>query len=256
MDLVFGSYNLEYGGIDNGGISRLCRQLGMLADSRADVWALQECSNWQSNGARILYLAEKLLGMRGFMARSNRHPGGDLGVFIRESSGISVIEHRHEEKPPYWHGVALVSAEIEGFGPLRLASAHLAPSAPSLRAIEAEAFGLIAEKTIPLIAGGDWNAVPAGDPTPDVEGIHPGKARRKLDSRAAQALEEYMTDVAMYLNNAMPTVGHRRADKLAYRCDRVYTTFPADSITGYEVIHEDNPESDHRPVIATFTLDG
>jgi endonuclease/exonuclease/phosphatase family metal-dependent hydrolase len=254
VNLIFGSYNLEYGGFDNGDISRLRRQLGVLADARADVWALQECSNWQADEGRILYLTEKLLGMRGFMARSSRHPGGDLGIFIRESSGIRATAHRHEERPPYWHGVALVSVEIDGFGPLRLASAHLAPSAPSLRVIEAEAFGLIAEKAVPLIAGGDWNALPLGDPAPDVEGIHPGKARRKLDFRAAEALGEYMTDVAAHLNDATPTVGHRRADKLAYRCDRVYTTLPPASITGYEVIREDSPASDHRPVTAMFTL--
>lgn len=254
MELTVGSYNLEYGGIDNGGISRLKRQLGMLADVNADVWALQECSNWRADGGRIVYLAEELLGMRGFMAHSARHPGGDLGVFIRESSGIRVIETRHEEKPPYWHGVALVVTEVGGFGPLRFASAHLAPSAPSLRAVEAEAFQLIADKPVPLIAGGDWNAFPPDGPEPDVTGIHPGKARRKADTRAAEALAEYMTDVGRLLGVTTATVGHRRDDLLAYQADRLYSTLPPESFTRFEVIQEDNPESDHRPVIGTFTL--
>jgi endonuclease/exonuclease/phosphatase family metal-dependent hydrolase len=255
-NLVFGTYNLEYGGIDNGDISRLERQLGMLAEVNADVWALQECSSWQADGGRILYLVEKLLGMRGFMARSARHPGGDLGVFIREASGIRVIETRHEEKPPYWHGVACLYAEVEGFGPLRFASAHLAPSSPSLRVVEAEAFQLVAEKPVPLIAGGDWNSVPLGGPEPDTTGIHPGKARRKLDFRAAEALSEYMTDIAVITGNDEPTVGHRREDKLGYRCDRVYTTLPPASINGYRVIKEDYPESDHRAVMANLRLGG
>lgn len=63
-----------------------------------------------------------------------------------------------------------------------------------------------------------------------------------------------MTDVGACLGDATATVGHRRADKLAYRCDRVYTTLPRRAITGFEVICEDNPESDHRPATARFQL--
>jgi endonuclease/exonuclease/phosphatase family metal-dependent hydrolase len=254
--LVFGSYNFEYGGLDDGSDLRLRRQLEMLDKVSADVWAFQECSHWQAERTRTLGLVERELQMRGYMARSNRGPGGDLAVFVRESSRIHVIELRHEQSPPWWHGVALVIAGVEGYGLLRLASAHLAPSAPTLRVIEAEAFGLLCEQATPLIAGGDWNAVPVADPVPDVAGIHPAKSRRKLDQRAAEALAEYMTDVAGHLGDTTPTVGHRRADKLGYRCDRVYTTLPAESITGFEVIVEDEPESDHRPVVARLGLGG
>jgi len=197
----------------------------------------------------------KALQMRGYFARSNRGPGGDVAVFVRESSGIRVVEPRHEERPPWWHAVALVIAEVEGVdGLLRFASAHLAPISPSLREIEAEAFGLLCEHPGPLIAGGDWNAVPAGDAIPDIEGIHPGKARRKQDDRAARALAEYMTDVGAHVRDTVPTVGHTRNDKLAYRCDRVYTTLPLESITGFEVIRDMDPDSDHRPVVARFRL--
>jgi endonuclease/exonuclease/phosphatase family metal-dependent hydrolase len=253
MELTFGSYNFEYGGIDDGDDARLRRQLAMLDGIRAHVWAFQECSSWKDNGA--LYVAEEALGMRGFIARSARHPGGDIAVFVNESWGIKVIPpgERHEEKPPYWHGVALVAAEIDGFGPVRFASAHLAPSAPTLRVVEAEAFQLIAEKPVPLIAGGDWNAYPLGDPEPDAHGVHPGKARRKADTRAAEALAEYMIDVGSFLCNTTPTVGHR-GDKLPYRCDRVYTTLPGSTIEDIKVFHEEDPQSDHRPVMATFTL--
>jgi len=37
---------------------------------------------------------------------------------------------------------------------------------------------------------------------------------------------------------------------------RIYTTLPAEAITGYQVVTEDKPASDHRPVIATFRLPG
>ncbi|MGH3282560.1 MAG: endonuclease/exonuclease/phosphatase family protein, partial [Trebonia sp.] len=222
MILTFGTYNLEYGGIDHGSDARLRRQLALLDDAGADVWALQEC-NWGGSGA--LYLAEQALGMRGFLARSARHPRGGLAVLVCETSGITITGTRHEEGPPYWHGVAVVHAEVAGFGPLRFASAHLAPSSPAQRLIESEALALLAEKDDlgPLVIGGDWNAVPVGGPAPDTGGIHPGKARRKLDSRAAGALAEYMTDAGACLGATAPTVGHRSADRLAYLCDRVYT---------------------------------
>jgi endonuclease/exonuclease/phosphatase family metal-dependent hydrolase len=256
MELAFGTYNFEFGGIDDGNPSRLRRQLTMLDDVQADVWAFQECSNWQDPRTRTLALVEEALDMRGYLARSNRGPRCDIAVFVRETSGIRVIEQRHEETPPYWHGVAHVIAEIEGYGLIRFASAHLAPSTPELRVIEAEAFALIAEKNElgRLIAGGDWNAFPASAADTDNTGIHPGKIRRKNDTRAAAALDEYMTDTGAHLGVTTPTVGHRRADTLAYRCDRVYTTLPPEAITGSQVIHEDSPESDHRPAVATFRL--
>jgi endonuclease/exonuclease/phosphatase family metal-dependent hydrolase len=253
VNLTFVTYNLEYGGIDNGDGSRLDRQLRMLDGLGADVIALQECSNWRADGGRHLYRAEQALGMRGFIAASQRHPGGDLGIFIHDGAGIRPVETRQEERPPYWHGVAVLHAEVDGFGPLRFASAHLAPSTPTLRAVEAEALQLVLEKPVPVIIGGDFNAVPARDPEPDTTGVRPGKARRKLDRRAADALSEYMTDVAEHLGVTTPTVGHR-GDRMPYRCDRIGTTLPPETLGMVEVIQEDSPESDHKPVLAVFNL--
>jgi endonuclease/exonuclease/phosphatase family metal-dependent hydrolase len=255
--LVYGSYNTEYGGLDNGNDARLRRQLAMLVGVGADAWAFQECSNCQADRTRIQGRVEEALGMRGYFARSNRGPGGDVAVFVRESAGIRVVEQRHEEGPqPFWHAVAHVIAEVDGFGPLRLASAHLAPASPAQRLIEAEAFALIAEKDElgPLIVGGDWNAFPPLAQLPDVTGMHAGKVRRKTDTRAAEALEEYMTDTGRYLGVTTPTVGHRRGGRLAYRCDRIYTTLPCTAIVSLKAVSEDAPQSDHRPVAGTFNL--
>lgn len=132
----------------------------------------------------------------------------------------------------------------------QLASCHLAPSSPERRLAEAESFALIEEHGT-LIAGGDWNALPAGDPEPPrpVSGKH----RRKLDRRAAEALEELgLLDVGSHMRDTAPTVGH--ASKLPYRCDRLYTSLPPETTTGYEVITTVDAESDHRPVIAEFDL--
>jgi endonuclease/exonuclease/phosphatase family metal-dependent hydrolase len=251
-EFTYGSYNLENGGIDNGDDSRLRRQLAMLAQAGADGWALQECKGFTASGYRALFLAEDVLGMRAFLVPSAHH-GCDLAVFVAERSGLRVTGVRHERGDPYWHAVARVITDVRGFGPLHLVSAHLAPSSPAKRLIEAEALALIAKDGM-VIAGGDWNAVPAGDPDPPLDGIDAGHARRKLDRSAARAIEEAgFTDAAAHLGHHAPTVGHA-TDKLAYRCDRIYTTLPATAITGYQLITEDQTASDHRPVLARFRL--
>ncbi len=250
---TFGSYNLLAGGFDDGRDDRLRHQLVLLADLGADAWASQECTGWRAAGCRVLYHAEHILGLRGFLVPSSHH-GCDLAMFVRKSAGLRVIAEQHELGHPYWHAIACLIVETAWPGSsLHLVSAHLAPSSPSIRLAEAEALALIA-KDGPVIAGGDWNAVPATDPEPPLDGADPGQARRKLDRSAARTLEETgFIDVAAHLGDLRPTVGH--ASGLSYRCDRVYTTLPAEAIVSYQVVTEYEPASDHRPVVATFNLD-
>ena len=260
MDFTFGTYNFLNGGIDDGDTTRLHRQLRRLREHRARAWAFQECSSWESNGC--LEAAEDALDMRGFIARSTKNPGGNVAVFIKTSDHkVKVIRTRHEglmhdEKVPYWHAVAVVYVDIEGFGYLRLASGHLAPISPEKRAEEAEYIGLLADKPEPLILGADCNAYALNEPERDTTGIHPAKVRRKSDTRAAQYLTEYMTDCGAYLGVTTPTVGHTRDDKLAYICDRNHTTLRKDTITGHQVIadEDEDEDSDHRKVLTTFRL--
>lgn len=133
---------------------------------------------------------------------------------------------------------------------MQLVSCHLAPSSPARRLAEAEAFALVADRG-PLIAGGDWNALPAGDPEPP--GPVTGQSRRKLDRRPAVVLEETgLLDAGDRVKDTTPTVGHD--SDLPYRCDRMYTTLPARSVTRYQVIATADDQSDHRPVLAEFDL--
>jgi hypothetical protein len=75
-----------------------------------------------------------------------------------------------------------------------------------------------------------------------------------LNRSAALALEETgFADIAAYLRDLRPTVGH--SGGLRYRCDRIYSTFPVNAIVSYEVIEECDPVSGHRPVVATFNLE-
>jgi hypothetical protein len=162
-----------------------------------------------------------------------------VAVFVRESSGIRVHGVRHVEGPPYWHAVARVQVMVDDMA-YSLVSAHLAPSSPALRLVEAEAFALVARDGRTVIAGGDWNAVPAADPDPLARDVPVGLARRKLDRAAAEAIEDAgLIDVAAHLGNAEATVGHDGG--LPYRYDRIYSGLPVASVTGYRVIREDKP---------------
>lgn len=250
MKLTFATWNLLGGGIDGSSDERLRRQMAVLADRDPSVVALQECKDWDLGNFRAFHLAERLLGLHGYLGRSSHH-GCHLAVFIRESAGLRVIEQRHEQGNEWWHGVACVLAELEDFPqPLQLASFHLAPSSPERRLAEAESTALIVKRGL-LIAGGDWNALPARDPLPP--GLVTGTRCRKLDRRAAEALEETgLVDVGAHVGDLTPTVGH--ASALPYRCDRIYTSLPPGAITGYQVITTADRESDHRPVIAAFDL--
>ncbi len=85
--------------------------------------------------------------------------------------------------------------------------------------------------------------------TPDAA----GRSWRKYDRRPAEALEEAgFLDIGAHAEDATPTVRHD--SNLSYRCDRVYTTLPASTITGSQVITRTDSDSDHRPVIAEFDL--
>jgi hypothetical protein len=264
VDFVFGTYNFLQGGIDGIDPTRFRRQLRRLKDHQAHAWAFQECSDWDKNGC--LESAEDALGMRGFVARSTKNPGGNVAVFVKVDDRIKIIRTRHEgmfhdEKTPFWHAVAVVYVDVMGYGILRLASGHLAPSSPEKRAEEAEYLGLLAEKPEPLIIGMDANAYALNEPERDVTGIRPGKVRRKSDTRAAEYLAEYMTDCGAHLGNTVPTVGHTRDHKLCYRCDRNHTTLPPETIVDHEVITDEdededgNFDSDHRKVLTTFRID-
>lgn len=250
MKLTYATWNMRDGGSDGGDDARFCRQMTVLASLSPAALGLQECKDWDRDNYRMLHRAEHHLGMRGFLSRSNHH-GCHLAIFIRESAGLRVLEQRHECGQEFWHGVACVVVQAGGFPvPVQLASCHLAPSSPQRRLAEAESFALVAERG-PLILGGDFNALPAGGPGP--AGPVRGKHRRKLDRRAAQALEETgLLDAGAHLGDSTPTVGH--ASALPYRCDRVYTSLPPQAVTGFEVITTADGESDHRPVIAEFDL--
>ncbi len=234
---------------DGGGDDRrLARQLDLLARLNLSVLALQECKWWDRDGCRLLHRAERVLRMRGFLAQSNHH-GCHIGLFVR--------------------------TEVDGYRrPLHIVGAHLAPSSPAIRLAEAETFSLLTGPGHDVIALGDFNAIPATGPDPELGGVPRIKVRRKLDRRPAQAIEDAgFTDAGTQAGNRAPTVGFTGSDRLANACDRIYTTLPPQALAGYQVVGADEPGtglagaitgqalaavrelSDHLPAAAVFTLD-
>ncbi|OLT31848.1 hypothetical protein BJF79_08620 [Actinomadura sp. CNU-125] len=257
MTLRVGTYNLRDGGLD--GVSafrddaRFKNQLAMLATLRLDLLGLQE-AKWGPDGPARLEQAARWLGMTWkCLVRSNFH-GCDIAVLVRESAGLSVTRERHLTGPPFAHAHADVELEIAGRPrPVRFMVGHAAPSSPTLRLIEAELAWWF-YSSLDVIYAADFNAAALNE-DPNLQDVDPLHVARKLDTRPAEELQASgFIDTGAQLGDRTPTVGHTRVDRLAYRCDRIYTTLSRDAIVGHRVVQEDKPLSDHRPVWAEFVL--
>ncbi|WP_344597775.1 endonuclease/exonuclease/phosphatase family protein [Actinomadura vinacea] len=249
LALRVATYNLKGGTSARDRTRELC-DLASLAALAPHVIGLQECKWWNHDHRRHLGVAERMLNKRGILLESNSD-GCHLALLV-DPTVVEIVDLRHRTHG-FHHGVLCVQARVHGH-PLDLAVVHLAPSSPLRRELEAELFKLCVPIDHPIIAMGDWNAAPseeAGVKVPN--GVDPAHARRKLDTRAAKALEEAgLIDVGAHLGDHSPTVGHTGDHELAYRCDRILSTLPTTTFTGHQV--HDFGSSDHRPVEACFDL--
>lgn len=153
--------------------------------------------------------------MRAYPVKSNHH-GCHLAWLIREP--IRVIEECHDQATPWWHALCGLRVDIDGVK-VHLANVHFAPSAPSIRKMEAEACSLIPQQG-PAIVVGDMNAFSISDPHLPAGSKLPLKERKKYKRGPAKELEGAgLRDMGALLGDAAPTVGHRSG--LAYRCDRI-----------------------------------
>lgn len=264
MRVTVGAWNLKDGGCDDGDDARRRRQLDLMASrDDVDLWALQEAKGWSTNGNRLLHQAADRLGMSARFLISSNHHDCDLAMLVRERPGLCVVAERHDNAAPWWHALGHLELNVAGIE-LHFLNVHLAPSSPGIRLAEAETFGLFRKRRV--IAAGDFNAWPATDPLPSPDEVPElDKIHRKLDQLAAKAIAAAgFCDVAAHQGNTTPTVGHTKPNDLAYRCDRIETTLPPDTYQDFEVLPIHQPShthpgapvlSDHRPVIATFTID-
>ncbi|MGP4029699.1 hypothetical protein [Actinomadura sp. 3N407] len=252
-----GTYNMFEGGLNGDGEhqddARLTEQISMLAPLHLDLLGLQEATWGAGSATRIRHVAQ-MLGMSWHtVARSNFY-GCDIAVLVRESDSLKVTRKHHLTGSPFTHAHVDVELYVaQWHRRVHFMVGHLSPSSPTMRRAEAELVGVY--RNLDLIYVADFNAA-ALDDDPDTTGIDPLKIARKCDRAPAEELAAAgFCDVASHLGDRTPTVGHGD-DKLAYRCDRIYTTLPRDSIHGYGVVQEQRPLSDHRPVWAEFVLGG
>jgi endonuclease/exonuclease/phosphatase family metal-dependent hydrolase len=252
LKLRIGTYNLRDGGLDNKAAARLASQVDMLARLDLDLLALQEAKWGTYRESHRGYVAKRL-----GMTWSSRVPSSfhrcDIAMFVRATEHLRTGKERHLQGPPWVHAHGDVELTVAGQPhPWRFMAGHMSPGSPTIRLAEAEMMGVY--RTLPLIYVADFNSVALGE-SPDLTGVEPAHAKRKLDTRAAQALaEDGFLDVGAHRQDSTPTVGHNRTDRLAYRCDRIYTTLPSVWITGYGVVDDADDLSDHRAVWAEITL--
>jgi endonuclease/exonuclease/phosphatase family metal-dependent hydrolase len=250
LKVRFGTYNLRDGGLDDESPTRLTRQATMLKRLDLDLLALQEAKWGTYRDTRRNYIADRLGMTWARRVPSNFH-GCDIAMFVRERKQMRAGKERHLTGPPWVHCHGDVELQVAG-QPLRWMAGHMAPSSPTLRLGEAELLGVYRKEPVVYVA--DCNAVALGE-TPDTTGVEPVHAKNKLDPRAALALEDAgFLDIGAHLRDPTPTVGYHRADRLEYRADRIYTTLPAEWITGYGVVDGADDLSDHRAVWAEITI--
>jgi endonuclease/exonuclease/phosphatase family metal-dependent hydrolase len=254
------SYNLLNGGLDHGDASRLLRQLKRLADLDLDAVSIQEGKYWLRDGSRALHLAEKVLGMRGYLAPAPRHDC-NLVVFVRPHRGVKVVQERHELHAPFWHSQARVECQVEGIeAPVILASTHFAPFNPAIREEEARASSDLANGW--AVLAGDFNDPGLGDPPVDWESLPGYKTVRHGpdDQAAARVLQQAgLIDVAAFLSDQRneaalraPTAGFGH-HSTPIRCDRILVSTPlVPAIANYWRVTQD--DSDHHLIVAELDL--
>lgn len=283
--MKFVSLNHQHGGTDpDGGQSRWHALLRELPALDADVYCLQECRGWRSDGR-----LEKLTAAtdtRPFVAPhlstvvpafADGRPysqGYDLTILVRE--GIRVGEFRpnppHLAYPAGLHAAAL-TLQIDGWAdPLWIVTVHLCPWDGEIRRQQAAAVASYMQHPYAIVCG-DFNTIGVADREPDyrqlpahlrldhgVPGTLPGAPMS--DRRAALRLADAgLIDAAEHVGAAdTPTCGYWSRAYMPVRTDMFWVTPAlAGTITGYRVHVGEvwDSLSDHRPVeLVTTTSAG
>ncbi|TYB47811.1 hypothetical protein [Actinomadura chibensis] len=264
------TYNLHTGGLDGDDPehfsrddSRLRQQVDLLASLDLDLIGLQEATWGMFADERLDGVAADLGMSWRFLGRSSFY-GRNLATLIRVGDKITVgaRDVAHLTGPPFVNGLTDVTLTIAGHPrPVHLLVGDCAPSSATIRLAEAET--ATAHRHHDLIYLADFTAA-ALDDDPDTTGTDNATARSKLDKRPAETLAAAgFHDVGHIKGDRTPTTGHRapnqhqhqhqHRDALALRSDRIYTTLPTETITGYGVELGGDALSDHRIVWAEFT---
>lgn len=252
-----GEDDFDWRGLD---YSRLRKQAELLSRLNLDVIGIQEAT-WGVHSHDLMNWVADTLGTPWCSVGPSNFYECDLAAFVRVTDHLTVDKVTHLTGPPFVHGLINVKLRIAGRRrPVHFLIGHSAPSSPGMRLLETEM--VTVHRHLDVIYVADHNAA-ALDDDPDTTGLNPYKVAKKLDTRPAEELEAAgFHDVGRVCKDPTPTVGHGTpnqdgsGDKLAYRCDRIYTTLPTECITGYGVETEGDEWSDHRIVWAELAIGG
>lgn len=218
---------------------------------QADVVCFQECMWFADDDRRLLYRAERILGMRGVLGRVRT--GLHVAVFVR--APLAVTASRTLSGGLWHHGALRVDLALPGPGgsetELTVVSAHLSPRSPAQRLLEAEQLIEHVPAKGLVLLGMDANTA---DADTDLSGISP-RLRAGLalpgstvpDLRPIQRLADAgFADVAELLDSRKPTTGHWPGHELVNRPDRILAgPQAAHAIESIEVVEEVATITDH-----------
>ena len=271
------SWNILNGGADGGDVRRWQVQAGLIRELEPDVLLLQEARGFSADGGARLFAAEADLGMRGLLAVAP-HTGQHTAVFLRPP----LRPVRFEPDPVHFHhALALASVEVPGLAaPIQLASMHLSPLSPALRAGEVGWLAALAAPGALSLLAGDANSLAPGDPEPDDWPDLPafqrvryltqpgpdgaGSSQRPAADRsavgflhAAGLVDAAAGDTGVDATPTVPTRGYPQAEFVAFRSDHVLLSPAlAPARTSYRVVQDERAHatSDHLPVLVELDL--
>lgn len=268
------TWNILNGGADPGrGNARWDTQIALVRNLDPDIWLVQEARGFDADGSARLFEAEASLDRRGFLSVAPL-TGQHTAILVKPELRAVRVEH---DANHFHHALARVDIGLRGLDrPLRLASIHLSPLHPALRAGEVGWLAGLAEPAGLAIVAGDANSLAPGDPEPTdwhelpahqrVRYLAPGSEppcsdRRALGFLHAAGFVDAAFDPAVGMVDTTPTVptkGYPDAEFVAFRSDHILLSPAlADARRSYRVVTEDRAQrtSDHLPVMAELDLE-
>lgn len=259
------SYNLLNGGRDNGSDKRWRTAAEVINNAAPDVLVVQEARGFDADGGRHLYTAEHDLGMRGLLAlapSTGQHTAVFFKPQIRPLRFDPDADHFH-------HALAQAMLVVPGFDqPITIASMHLSPFSPALRAAEVGWLAGLAAPDLLTVIAGDANSLAPGDPEPAWAKLPAHfRVRHLLPAAPGQPPVADRSTMA-YLHSAgfidaaaaqgqtatptVPTAGFPKAEFVPFRSDHaLLSPRLAPALTGYHVIDDVRTAtaSDHLPLM-------
>ena len=241
-----------FGGVDN----RFNLVVQIVQSSKADVVALQECTDWEKNESALLRRFESAVDMRGAMVVTQGFP---LAIMIRP--GLKIISARATTEG-FWHGVLDVLMDDQSGSQIRFLATHLHPRNTTKKLAEIRRVirhHHLGERTVLM---GDLNSISHLDDVLPEDLSEPTFIRHSrdgtLDFRVTELLEAsgfVDTYVACGKDGpkyTIPTPGADKSDFTPARLDYIFVSSEIEnSVVSSHIIDDDltRRASDHFPLL-------